>query len=115
MNTPRTTKKILKTMIDEAKAARIDRSIPCLLGEGYTIAEKGRASCLTSHGKMWKFIGCWSSAIYWNRANAEKVLAKIAPQLPFEAEIIHYNEARDRMEHIALGAIKLMWPKRHAA
>jgi hypothetical protein len=109
------TKEMLKLMIDEAKSARVDRSIPCLLGEGYTIAQKGRASCLTTHGKMWKFVGAWNNAIYFTRERAEKVLAKISDQLPFEVEIIHYNEARDRMERVALELIKTVWPKRHAA
>ena len=110
-----TTKEILKTMIDQAKSARVDRSIPCLLGEGFTIAEKGRASCLTSRNKKWMFIGQWDNAIYFTRQRAEEVLTKISDQLPFEVEIVHRNELRDRMERIALELIKLMWPQRHAA
>jgi hypothetical protein len=109
-----TTKQMLKDMIDHAKSARVDRSIPCLLGEGYTIAIKDQTSCLTTHGKAWKFIGCWNSAVYFTRQRAEQVLAKVSGQLPFEVEIIHYNEARNRMERLALEVIKLMWRKRHA-
>jgi hypothetical protein len=104
----------LKTVIRDLREIRNNKSVPVLLGQGYTIAVKGQISTIQRVGKGFNFVGTWNrGASYWTREVAEKGLAQL--DVPLQLEVIHHNDIRDRHEAYALNYIKSFFPHRNAA
>jgi hypothetical protein len=106
----------IKTLIGDLREIRANKSVPVLLGQGYTIAIKGQISTIQRQDGGFNFIGTWNrGASYWTRERAEKGAAQLQPGLPFELEVIHHNDIRDRHEAVALEFVKSYFPHRHEA
>jgi len=87
----------LKTMIRDLREIRNNKSVSCLMGQGYTIALKGGIQTIQRKDGGFNFVGTWNrGASYWTREVAEKGLAQL--DVPLELEVIHHNDIRDRHE-----------------
>jgi hypothetical protein len=97
----------IKNLIRDLREIRRDKSVPCLLGQGYTIAVKGSISTIyRQSGGFIKFTGTWNRGVsYWTQETATKGAAQLRSSLPFEIEVIHHNDIRDRHEAFALSTL----------
>jgi hypothetical protein len=96
----------IKNLIRDLREIRRNKSVPCLLGEGYTIAIKGTISTISRQGSGFNFSGTWNRGVsYWNQETAIKGAEQLRPHLPFEIEVIHHNDIRDRHEASAINIL----------
>lgn len=87
----------LKNMIRDLREIKANKSVPCLLGQGFTIAVKGSTNTIQRIDGGFNFGGTWNRRTsYWTREVAQKGLAQL--QTPLELEVIHHNDIRDRHE-----------------
>jgi len=90
-------RQILKTCIRDIRETRSNRSVPCLMGCGFTIAIKGRTQTIQKNDQGYSFFGMWNrGAIYWKQETAIAGMNELQGSVPFDLEVIHYNEIRDR-------------------
>jgi hypothetical protein len=108
-------RKSIKTLISDLREIRRDKSVPCLLGEGYTIAVKGSISTISRQGDGFNFTGTWNRGVsYWTQETATKGAAQLRSSLPFEIEVIHHNDIRDRHEAFALSTLPAVFKLRNS-
>jgi hypothetical protein len=92
----------IKTLISDLREIKRNKSVSCLLGQGHTIAVKGQISTISRQGGGFNFSGSWNrGASYWTEEVAAKGAAQLRSSLPFEIEVIHHNDIRDRHEAFA--------------
>ena len=104
----------LKNFIRDLREIRNNKSVPVLLGQGYTIAVKGRISTISRQGEGFNFSGTWNrGASYWTREVATKGAEQLRSSLPFEIEVIHHNDIRDRHEKVAREMVCTTFKHRH--
>jgi len=109
-------KETLTTSIQHLREIKADRATPALLGEAWTIAKKDGYFTIarTKDRKGYNFAGLWNRrSVYWTKAKAEKVLATIQENAPFQLDVIHLHTARDRYETVLLGILSQLFPNRH--
>jgi hypothetical protein len=96
----------IKSLIRDIREIRRNKSVPCLLGEGYTIAIKGTISTISRQSNGFNFSGTWNRGTsYWTQEAATKGAEQLRSSLPFEIEVIHHNDIRDRHEASAINIL----------
>jgi hypothetical protein len=109
-------RKNLKTLINDLREIKANKSVPVLLGQGFTIAVKGQIQTINRQDGGFNFIGTWNrGASYWTREKAEKRLAQLQPHVQLDLEVIHYNDIRDRHEVFAKSAVSSYFKIRNHA
>ena len=109
-------RQILKTCIRDIRETRSNRSVPCLMGEGFTIAIKGRSQTIQKNDQGYSFFGMWNrGAIYWKQETAIAGMNELQGSVPFELEVIHYNQIRDRHEENAREMVCSLFKSRNLA
>ena len=104
----------IKTMISDIRETRANRSVPCLMGCGWTIAMKGQTTCIEKVDGGYSFLGMWNRrSVYWEKKTALAGMREIQPKVPFELEVIHHNDLRDRHEGRAIDFVKNFFPHRN--
>lgn len=104
----------LKNSIRDLREIRNDKSVPILLGQGYTLAVKGQISTISRQGAGFNFSGTWNRGVsYWTKEVAAKGAEQLRASLPFEIEVIHHNDIRDRHEAVALELVKTLFRNRN--
>lgn len=102
----------IKSLISDIRECRTNRSIPTLLGYGWTVAIKGESYCLSRVGGGFNFSGTWNrGSVFWTREHAEKVAASISTEL--EVEVVHHNTLRDRFEATCTSILEMLLPVRN--
>jgi len=105
----------IKTLINDLREIRRNKSVPCLLGEGYTIAIKGTISTISRQGGGFNFSGTWNRGVsYWTQEAATKGAEQLRSSLPFEIEVIHHNDIRDRHEASATNILPVVLKLRNS-
>lgn len=106
----------VRHLSQQIREARANRSIPCLLGQGFVITQTGSYSCFGEgefNGKKgYNFAGRWNNCVRFTREQAEQIAASI--EVPFDIEVVHVNEARDRDEARAIDLLKYYWTNRQS-
>jgi hypothetical protein len=106
INTVKNIRSYIKTLISDLREIKRNKSVSCLFGQGHTIAVKGGISTISRQGKGFNFSGSWNRGVsYWTEEVATKGAAQLRSSLPFEIEVIHHNDIRDRHEAFAKNAI----------
>jgi hypothetical protein len=110
------TRRVIRTLLDLARECRRNRSIPALLGQGWTIAVRGTGNLIEQHGgNRVSFFGMWNRrTTYWTQEDARRALDFYAPHFPhLDLELVHHNEARDRTEKATLDVLRAFIPVRN--
>jgi hypothetical protein len=104
----------IKSAIENIREARANRSVPCLMGCGWTIAVKGQTTCIEERGGGYSFFGMWNRrSIYWKQETALAGMREIQLKVPFELEVIHHNILRDRHEQVSTDIVKTFFRHRN--
>jgi hypothetical protein len=107
-------KEMLRLYLRDLREIKANKSVPCLLGEGFTIAIKGSPQTIIKRDGGYAFHGSWNrGAIYWRQEVAEKGMAELQPNTPLDLEVIHYNDIRDRHEKVARDMVCTLFKHRH--
>jgi hypothetical protein len=95
-------KSLIKTYVRDIRETRSNRSVPCIMGSGFTIAIKGRTQSIEKREGGYSFLAMWNrNSIYWTKKTAIAGMKELQPRVPFDLEVIHYNDLRDRHEKVA--------------
>ena len=104
----------LKNFINDLREIKRNKSVSCLLGQGHTIAVKGQISTISRQSGGFNFSGTWNRGVsYWTREVATKGAEQLRSSLPFEIEVIHHNDIRDRHEKVAREMVCTLFKNRH--
>lgn len=114
-NVKSTTLIVIESCIKDIRAARTDRSIPCLIGEAWTVAVKDQHNAYARVDGGYNFSGEWNNGTtYWAYQNAVKVLSAVqAQRKDIEVELVHHNNLRDRSEQASTRLLKALLPHRN--
>lgn len=109
---------VIKSLVEQVRECRVDRSIPMIVGQGFTIAKKGDLCSIVREKEGFSFRGTWNrESSYWTKEDATKVAAAIAGSVKdrtgWELEVIHRNDLRDRHEKGYMATIKSVWKMRN--
>lgn len=121
-NTPNNTMKtnvtrtVIKGYINDLREIRADKRIPCLFGQGHTVALKNGNTAVRiidrTSGKL-DLMGRWNrDTSYWTQDTAHNVMVNLSKQVDLDLEVIHRNDLRDRSEQTALRMIPILWKMR---
>ncbi len=106
----------IKAAIENIRETRANRSVPCLMGYGWTIAVKGQTTCIEKREGGFSFFGMWNRrSVYWKQETALAGMREIQPNVPFELEVIHHNDLRDRHEQVSTDIVKTFFQNRNKA
>ena len=106
---------IIKTLVQQIRDCRRDRSVPILLGQGFTVALQDHPACAARVEGGWNFSGTWNCGTsYWDRAQAELALGVFKTQKPaLKLRVAHRNTLRDEAESVATDTIRRLLSIRH--
>jgi len=105
----------IKTLIRDLREIKNNKSVSCLLGQGHTIAVKDGISTISRQGNGFNFSGTWNRGVsYWTEEVANKGAAQLRTYLPFEIEVIHHNDIRNRHEVFAKNALCSLFKHRNS-
>jgi hypothetical protein len=95
-------REMVRTCTKAIRETRADRSVPALLGCGYTVAIRKSPSCYAQVEGGFNFSGTWNrGTCYWTKATAIKVLMSIVEArhpLADQLVVTHHNDLRDIAE-----------------
>ena len=104
----------LKNFISDLREIKANKSVSMLLGQGFTLAVKGQISTISRQGGGFNFSGTWNRGVsYWTQEVATKGAEQLRSSLPFEIEVIHHNDIRDRHEKVAREMVCTLFKHRH--
>jgi hypothetical protein len=115
-------KKHIRTAIRSAvktiREARADRSIPALMGYGWTVAIRDSNSCLSLEaGNGYSFAGSWNrKSVFYTKTAATRILFDLRQSRPeLSLVVAHHNDLRDRQEQSALECLAACLLHRNSA
>lgn len=99
----------VRTCLQVIRETRANRSVPALLGCGYTVAIAGSTSCFARVAEGYNFSGSWNrGTTYWSRDTANDVKRQIQVArhpLADQLVVIHHNDLRDLSEKSAISCL----------
>ena len=104
----------VRDLIKKIRAARSNRGITCILGQGFVLTLAGSHRCFTEcefgGKKGYNFSGQWDDCVRYTREDAEEIMNNI--EVPYDIEVVHVNEARDRLEAESAKLLNYYWTNR---